>query len=309
MNDNVADLRARWTPETTTAAIEFLKGKKVDYIFPTLVQDGVTYTDLRGLSVAQVQFDGAVFKHVNLRWSTFNDIGFKDAGLEECNLSHVSFNLCYFRRAQFLHCDMVNAKFDGCDFSNARIDYSKLDFASWKNSEIRVEIIKFRKDANPQMLVRVCRHLKLNAMSMGHFNDAGDLTYQEKTYERHHLYNQAFRNEKESVRNRTRFGLQWISSIFLNWLWGYGEKPVRLLGAIIANVLLFGTVQYWLGAVPDKAWWEHIYFSGITFLTVGYGDLSPVGMLPRFIAVLEGAAGIGTTGLLIASATKKIMYR
>jgi hypothetical protein len=32
-------------------------------------------------------------------------------------------------------------------------------------------------------------------------------------------------------------------------------------------------------------------------------------MLPRVLAVLEGAAGIATFGMLIASAAKKIMYR
>lgn len=310
MNENVAALRARWTPETTAAAIAFLQGKPVEHSFPQLEQDGVVYTDLRGVSIEQAQFDGAVFTQVNLRWTTFHDIGFKDAQLQTCNLSHVTFTACYFRRTQFLQCDMVNAKFDGCDFSNARLEFSKLDFATFKNSEIRLENIKFRADANPLMLVRVCRNLKLNAMSMGHFSDAGELTFREKTFERFHLYNMAFRpQEHQNPGARVKFAVEWVSSILLNLLWGYGEKPVRLLGAIVVNILLFGVIQYLLGAVPDKALWEHIYFSGITFLTVGYGDLSPIGMLPRFIAVLEGAAGIGTTGLLIASATKKIMYR
>jgi hypothetical protein len=68
-------------------------------------------------------------------------------------------------------------------------------------------------------------------------------------------------------------------------------------------------LQYALGAVPDSGWWGHVHFSGITFLTIGYGDLSPVGALPRLLAVIEGAAGIATLGMLIASATKKIMYR
>lgn len=309
MQENVASLRSRWTPEMTQAAIQFLKGQPVDYIFPTVEQFGMVCTDLRGVSIDQEQFDGATFENVNLRWANLHDIGFKDAKLINCSLGNTSISACYLRRTQFIGCDMINARFDSCDFSNARIENSKLDFATFKNSEIRLEVIKFKEDSKPQMLVRVCRNLKLNAMSMGHFTDAGELTYKEKTFERYHLYDQAFRTPHKHLSEKFRYILEWFASILLNWLWGYGEKPARLLGAIVFNILLFGTIQYWLGAVPEKTWWEHIYFSGITFLTVGYGDLSPVGMLPRFIAVVEGAAGIGTTGLLIASATKKIMYR
>jgi len=61
----------------------------------------------------------------------------------------------------------------------------------------------------------------------------------------------------------------------MNWMWGYGEKPIRLLLATVAGVVLFGAVQ----------------------------------PIPRFLSVLEGAVGITVIGMLIASWTKKIMYR
>ena len=72
---------------------------------------------------------------------------------------------------------------------------------------------------------------------------------------------------------------------------------------------VFGTLLHWAGALPGKAWWEHVYFSGITYLTIGYGDLAPSGPFARFLAVIEGGFGIGTFGMLIASVTKKVMYR
>jgi hypothetical protein len=157
--------------------------------------------------------------------------------------------------------------------------------------------------------VRVCRNLKLNAMSMGHFADAGELTFLERTYDRQSLFNRAFSREHESFGARLGATGDWLVSVMLNWLWGYGEKPERLALTMLGNILAFGTLQYWLGGVPGASWFDHTYFSGITFLTIGYGDLAPVGMLPRVLAVLEGAAGIATFGMLIASAAKKIMYR
>ena len=309
MDDNVAHLRSRWTPETTAAAIRFLQGLPTDVSIPMMEYDGRKYFDLRGVRIEQAQFDGALIKNVNLRWSVIRDVGFKNAQLIKCNLSHTAFSECYFRQILMRKCDVVNAKFEACDFSSARIEGSRLDFATFKGCEIRLQDIRFRDDAKPQVLARVCRNLKLNVISMGHFADAGDLAYMEKTYERHALYDRAFSTGHERLSGRLKAIAQWIGSLLLNWLWGYGEKPARLALAIVANILAFGTVQYWLDALPGKGWWEHAYFSGITFLTIGYGDVAPVGFAARLVAVLEGVAGIATLGMLIASATKKIMYR
>lgn len=309
MNDSVAHLRARWTPESTAAAIQFLRGERVDNTLDTMEQDGRVYFDLRGIRIEQTQLDGLTIKNVNLRWSSIRDVGFKNTRLIKCNLSQTSFGECYFRRALFQKCDIVNAKFESCDFSDARIERSWLDFSTFRSCEIELRNIQFREDTTPQALVRVCRNLKLNAMSMGHFADAGELTYLEKTYDRHALFHRAFSGEHAAIGLRIKAVAKWIGSLLLNWLWGYGEKPDRLALTMVANILFFGTLQDWLGGVKGAGWWDHVYFSGITFLTVGYGDLAPVGAIPRLLAVLEGAAGIATFGMLIASAAKKIMYR
>lgn len=302
-NDSVAHLRSRWTPELTEAAVRFLQGNPTDVEIPTMEHEGRTYLDLRGIRIEQTQLDGMTIRNVNFRWSTVRDVGFKGARLIDCNLSQAVFVECYFRRAVFQNCDIVNAKFEKSDFSNARFEESRLDFASFKECEIALSAIRFRDDAPPQALARICRNLKLNAMQMGHFADAGELTYLEKTYERRVLHHQAFAGNQPGALGR------WLGSLVMNWTWGYGEKPLRLALAMAANIFVFGTLQYGLNAIPGKGWWEHVYFSGITFLTIGYGDLVPLGALARLVSVLEGAAGILIIGLLIASATKKIMYR
>ncbi len=294
--DRVADLRARWTPEATAAAVAFLESRPVNFDLPTLDQGGTTYLDLRGLRIEQTQIDKAYLRNVNLRWAVFRDVGFKNARFVGCNLSQVSFEDCYFRRAQLEQCDLVNSRFDSCDFSQAIIVESRVDFARFANCEIGLQNIRFRADATPHAMVRVCRSLKLNAMSMGNFGDAGELTYLEKTYERLGLY-------------RSGAWARWLASAAQNWLWGYGEKPWRLALVMAFNIFVFGTLVHFLDPLPGKTWWEHVYFSGITYLTVGYGDLAPHAPLARFISVVCAASGIATFGLLIASMTKKIMYR
>ncbi len=307
-NDSVAQLRARWTPQLTQAAAAFLQGEPSPVELPSMELDGRTYLDLRGIRIEQTQLDGAVLHRVNLRWATFLDVGFKGATFQECNLSQASFRECYFRRAVFEDCEIVNARFSASDFSNGRIDRCRLDFSVFNACELPLSSITFRKDAPPQTLARVCRNLKLNAMSLGHFGDASDLAYAERTYERQVLRERALAPEIAPLARLRAIAL-WFDAALFNWIWGYGERPWRLTLSMIAAILLFGTVQYELGAVPGRDWWEHVYFSGITFFTIGYGDLVPVGFLPRFVSLVEGVAGILFIGMLIASATKKIMYR
>jgi hypothetical protein len=296
MEDRVAELRSRWTPEATAAAVAFLESRPTSYDLPTMEQGGTTYLDLRGLRIAETQVDRAILRNVNLRWALFRDVGFKNARFVGCNFSQVQFEDCYLRRAQFEKCDIVNSRFDSCDFSQASIVESRVDFSSFRNCEISLDAIRFPPDTGARAMVRVCRNLKLNAMSMGNFADAGVLTYLEKRYERLGHW-------------REGRWWRWAGSWAQSALWGYGEKPWRLALAMAFNIVLFGSVLHWVDPLPGKNWWEHVYFSAITYLTVGYGDLAPHSPLAQLLSVICAAAGIATFGMLIASVTKKVMYR
>jgi hypothetical protein len=51
---------------------------------------------------------------------------------------------------------------------------------------------------------------------------------------------------------------------------------------------------------------ESIYFSFVTGLTIGYGDLAPKTLLARVLAILIGVCGIILTALVAAVAVKAI---
>ena len=72
-----------------------------------------------------------------------------------------------------------------------------------------------------------------------------------------------------------------------------------LLGLIVALGLAVGLLEGW--SVPDS-----IYFSFVTGLTIGYGDLAPKMQLTRILAVLIGICGILLTALVAAVAVKAL---
>ena len=72
-----------------------------------------------------------------------------------------------------------------------------------------------------------------------------------------------------------------------------------LLGLIVVFGLAVGLIEGW--SVQDS-----IYFSFVSGLTIGYGDLVPKTLLTRTLAILIGVNGVLMTALLAAVAVKAL---
>lgn len=97
------------------------------------------------------------------------------------------------------------------------------------------------------------------------------------------------------------------------------SKAYELLLAVsLALILLVAgaTALYWaegavqpdkFGSIPRALWW-----SAVTLTTIGYGDVSPITPLGKFIAVLVAVAGIGLVALptgILASGFSEAVQR
>jgi voltage-gated potassium channel len=53
---------------------------------------------------------------------------------------------------------------------------------------------------------------------------------------------------------------------------------------------------------------DALYFTFVTALTVGYGDISPQSVIGRFIAIFLALVGLTLTGVMVASAVQVVKY-
>jgi Ion channel len=100
--------------------------------------------------------------------------------------------------------------------------------------------------------------------------------------------------------------------VFLSW---FGPASVILLFSFWAVILIvaFGVVQWIIlspmntpgDAVPG--FWDYLYFSGVTFFTLGFGDLTPRAPSGRLLAVAE--AGIGFAFLAVVISYLPVLYQ
>jgi hypothetical protein len=81
----------------------------------------------------------------------------------------------------------------------------------------------------------------------------------------------------------------------------YGPLSLLALFALWAAglVLGFGLLHHAL-APADLTLADSVYFSGVTFTTLGYGDLIPTGRAGRVLAVVEAGTGLGFIAVVIA---------
>ena len=75
----------------------------------------------------------------------------------------------------------------------------------------------------------------------------------------------------------------------------------RLLWPILSSLILaMAAVGTIIGRIEDWGIGESLYFTYVTGLTIGYGDVTPKHIAGRLLALLIGLAGIVLTGLIAA---------
>ena len=83
----------------------------------------------------------------------------------------------------------------------------------------------------------------------------------------------------------------------------YGPLSMLLLFAVWASLLItcFGTIEWSLEppGVDGAVWNQQLYMSGVTFFTLGYGDVVPHSGMAQAVAVLEAGTGIGFIAVVI----------
>ncbi|MBU2103339.1 MAG: ion channel [Candidatus Omnitrophota bacterium] len=118
-------------------------------------------------------------------------------------------------------------------------------------------------------------------------------------------------SEERGVRGFLRHIVLWVALTVSCYVWGYGERPSRTLYAALGVVFLssffYSFVPLVHGGVFFKPnYFEALYFSVITFTTVGYGDITPVG-LSRLISMIEAFSGMFFMPLFMVGLSRRYL--
>jgi len=242
---------------------------------------------------AQVKFQTVAFKGYGL----FNDAIFGSEAYFT--------NSCFSRGGNF-----TNVRFEGrTDFAGV---YSESKSVPSYDS-VRFARRRYGDDET------FWRFIKRASQEAGYYQLAGESFYNERCA---HFWRK-FRGpnyDKLTPRQKIfrvlkgiRFGPELI---FGRWLFGYGERPVRVLVASVLIIFVCGLfysspyARLSYRAEPAPTGWslmDGLYFSTITFTTLGFGDMYPAydHLLTRCIAMAEAVSGACLMALFVVTLSKR----
>ncbi|TET13252.1 hypothetical protein E3J84_00305 [Candidatus Aerophobetes bacterium] len=234
--------------------------------------------------------------------STFKDMAiFNGAAFEKgADFARTTFEgVADFTGATFRDAVFTAATFEkAADFRNSSFVYA--DFAASTFKEIvRLDHVRFKIPSHADVLFRKAKVLW---HEQGNYVEEGKCHYQEMDY----------------IRKQKNWFVRYIlANLFHRLLYGYGEKPFWIF-AWCAGLIIFSSVIYWISkgvlkivgvrAVPVEDYWNSLYFSVVTFTTLGYGDFRPIGKV-KILASIEAILGIFFVALFIFTFARRTAGR
>lgn len=251
----------------------------------------------RGCSVGYDMRDADLY-HANM----------DNAHLFNINLSGSSLMKTKLNNSKLHKANLQNTNLLGVKLANARIDNIKI------GSELQQEVIAKQADLendrekaidNYEQSEEIYRNLRKAAELDGLHILAGRLAHQELV----------MRRKQYAPYSKDR-----LVSKAVDLFCGYGESPMNVIVFSLA-MILFCAILYFIFGIKEADtivkmslsnsfvdnlynFFSTIYFSVVTFTTLGYGDITPVGV-SRLIATIEAFIGSFALALYVVVFVQK----
>jgi len=233
------------------------------------------------------------------------------ANLENAHLFMIDLSGSSLMKANLANANLHYANLEGCNLLGVNLTGAKIEHTNWGKyitQEAQAKKASSRENQIDlyQQAEEIYRNLRQTAETQGLFEFAGQFFSKEMVMRRRQL---------------PRYSFQRNVSKMVDMFCGYGEKPIRVIVFSLAMIILFATLYFFAGLSfsgdslafnPEASAWQNVknyfsalYFSVVTFTTLGYGDLVPIG-IARAFAALEAFLGSFTLALFVVVFVKKM---
>jgi hypothetical protein len=241
----------------------------------------------------------ANLSHANLSDGHLYQINLRGASLLKTNLNGARLNDADLRGANLLGAVLNDARLENTVWDTV-VAQEATALEDWRRGNFDSARVLFREAEE------VYRNLRKAMENKGQFEQAGEFFYREMVARRWLL---------------KRYCLKWYFSYLVDIFCGYGENPARVVGMSVAIIFVCGLLYFLLGIGYDGAvigvdlakgplvnlqnFGDSLYFSIVTFTTLGYGDIAPFGWT-RVVAAVEAFAGSFILALFVVVFVKKM---
>ncbi len=225
--------------------------------------------------------DGFIFINANLYKANFENAHCFKLDLSGSSLMKANFKNANLHCANLKDCNLLGTNFEGAKLENVQWDREIIqERAAKKETSLENQIDYY------QQAEEIYRNLRRIAEYDGLFETAG------------------YFFQKEMQMRRMKMPMYSFKRIFskvVDFSCGYGERPLKIISLSILVIILFSVVFSFTGIYyEDKiqaisfdnsltqnllVFANSLYFSVVTFTTLGYGDILPIGITKLFAAI------------------------
>ncbi len=267
-------------------------------------------------------FDGTIF---NSDLSIFSGSVFQNLSFKSCHLDNY-FDLRVKKCSNLILSDAIvrdiidlkpykqSVNIQNITFSGLRLLGSI--YIDWGKNDVN-QIIKNQQNATLEEKAEQFLILKENFSKIGQY-DSEDKAYIEfKRFEEKVIFHNLA--TKSIIHKIWGFPAYYFRMLVFDHAGLYATNPVRVLFSMVISYIVFSLIFVIMQllnlgkfTVDDsnfsfiKKIGESLYFSAITYLTIGYGDISPIG-INRFFAALEGFVGVFLMAYFTVAFVRKIL--
>jgi len=246
----------------------------------------------------EVVFNGAMFQN-----ASFDNVKFEYVAFDKSQFENASFSNAKFENASFIETKFQNELnlqdtkffFKGnitTDLTNTKFHRAELENVAFIDCDWPEKVYEeVHKILSSKELETIYRNLKQNMQRTGDYSKAGKFFYREMEMKR-----------KGAKRKRDR---AWLELYRL--LAGYGERPQNTIAVSLFIISIFAWLYKMLGCLQytvinpclSQQIIDALYFSFVTFTTLGLGDICPVTGLGKILICCEAVVGAFLIALFV----------
>ncbi len=273
---------------------------------------------------------GGFLRGLKLQHCELNDIDLVNHGHQTgYDLSYCDFYRANLRDAHLFNANLNNASLMKADLRDANLNCTSLlnaNLLGIKLSGCKIENIDFGKNIFQEELAKLATEKKHHSSAHDYYVQSEEI-YRDlrKHSESEGLFNYAGNFIKKELTMRRmqqpKYSAKRIVSKGIDLFCGYGEEPMRIVGFSILLIFICAILYSVTGlnyhgdfyildinaSFKNNINWffSCLYYSVVTFTTLGYGDFTPIGV-SRAIAAFEAFTGSFTIALFVVVFVKKM---
>jgi len=270
-----------------------------------LTRADLSYANIYDANLTNAEALGTDFSFSDLTNSNLEKADLTRSNLYSARLWHVNMNKAVLVESNLKEADLWNSKMFNVKLWNAALKGAR---GLWMSNfdDARSNGVRIKRQINEEGAASAedaYRNLKRYFMINGRYNDASWASYKEKQMEKRALW------ERKSF--------SFIPSALMDTISGYAEMPHRVIFSSAVVIFLYAITYHILGSITYEGnsayimnFADHLYFSIITFTTVGYGDFIPKNLpLFKLLSASEAFIGAFMMGLFIFTLARRYSAR